>query len=62
MVCGWFDEETNDWRTDNIELVDGSGDNFICATTHLTIFGAIVEVSTHYQKVCRKELQMHSIL
>jgi len=43
MVCGWFDEETNDWRTDNIELVDGSGDNFICATTHLTIFGAIVE-------------------
>jgi len=43
MVCGWFDEDTGLWRTDNIELLDGSGDNFICGTTHLTIFGAIIE-------------------
>eukprot|EP00971_Amphidinium_carterae_P210237 4171201-Amphidinium_carterae.1 len=46
MVCGWFDEDTGLWRTDNIELLDGSGDNFICGTTHLTIFGAIIEAVT----------------
>jgi len=43
MVCGWFDEETLEWRTDLIELVDASGDNFICASTHLTVFGAVIK-------------------
>eukprot|EP00971_Amphidinium_carterae_P207581 4118985-Amphidinium_carterae.1 len=43
MVCGWFDEETQEWRTDGVELVEGSGDAFICASTHLTIFGAVIK-------------------
>eukprot|EP00971_Amphidinium_carterae_P244982 4864160-Amphidinium_carterae.1 len=42
MVCGWFDEETQEWRTDGVELIDG-GDAFICASTHLTVFGAVIK-------------------
>jgi len=43
MVCGWFDEETSEWRTDGVELVDPESDIFLCATTHLTVFGAVIK-------------------
>jgi len=43
MVCGWFNEDTKVWETEGIELVDPESDDFICGTTHLTVFGAVIK-------------------
>ena len=41
VVCGYFDEESNQWSTEGVSEVSSDG-TLVCATNHLSIFGALL--------------------
>jgi len=43
LACGYFDEDAMEWTSEGITTVVGAGGTLRCATTHLTIFGAILK-------------------
>ena len=42
VVCGYFDEESNQWSTAGVSRVSSSDGTLVCATSHLSIFGALL--------------------
>lgn len=42
-TCAYLDEETNKWSTAGVSLVSVQNGTIICATSHLSIFGAILQ-------------------
>ena len=42
-VCAFLDEETNEWSRAGVSVVSIQNGTIVCATTHLSIFGAILE-------------------
>ncbi|CAE7025665.1 HERC2 [Symbiodinium natans] len=42
-TCAYFDEETLTWSTEGVETVGTSSGQVICRTSHLSIFGGILE-------------------
>jgi hypothetical protein len=43
LVCGYFDEDTLEWTSEGITTAPGADGTLRCATTHLTVFGAILK-------------------
>lgn len=41
-VCGYLDEERNEWSTSGVSVVSTSEGTLRCAASHLSIFGAIL--------------------
>jgi len=41
-VCAFWDADLNDWSSVGVEVVSNEGGILICATVHLSLFGAIV--------------------
>jgi len=41
-ICVWWDTSINDWSEEGITLLNFTGTHLVCATTHLTLFAAII--------------------
>lgn len=42
-TCAYLDEQTKKWSTEGVSLVSVQNGTIICATSHLSIFGAILK-------------------